>query len=269
MSLKSSFSSLLRKLNLLNFIDKVRFNLSYLKNYFAIQSTKKKYSNFKFPPAYFIYETYHLNYENYYLDGKQTANEINDIFCKYLDANYQSINVLDWGSGPARVIRHLPIINKNIIAFGSDYNSTYIDWNSKNIEQVIFKQNGLFPPLQFSTNFFDAIYSLSIITHLSEKAHYDWIEELYQKLKPYGILIITSQGDVFIKKLIPAELLHYNNNELVIRTTTIEGQRNYSAFQPKEFMKKLLHKFEILEFIEGNNTNSIHGEQDTWIARKN
>jgi ubiquinone/menaquinone biosynthesis C-methylase UbiE len=269
MRLKSSFSSLLRKLNLLDLIDKIRFNLSYLKNFFAIKTTQKKYKTFKFPPAYFIYETYHLNYEHYYTDGKQTATEINDVFCNYIDLKYKSINVLDWGCGPARVIRHLPTINEKIVAFGSDYNSTYINWNSKNIEDVTFKKNEILPPLQFSNNFFDAIYSLSIITHLSEKAHYDWIEELFQKLKPNGILIITSQGNVFAKKLIPSELQQYQNNELVVRTTTIEGQRNYSAFQPKDFMEKLLHKFEILEFIEGNSANSIHGEQDTWIVRKN
>jgi SAM-dependent methyltransferase len=260
---------LLRELGLLGFADLCRYNFTYLKNYFKIRNTMKKYPDFVFPPPYYIYETYHLNYENYYADGAQTAKEIGELINKFTPPRNNSIRLLDWGCGPARVVRHFKKIYPNWIAYGSDYNFDYIAWNKENIEQVTFQKNEVNPPLNYENNFFDVVYSLSIITHLSEEMHYAWIKELYRILKPNGILLITTQGEIFKHKLSALELEKYNQNELVIREDKIEGHRNYSAFQPKVFMEKLLQDFEILEFIPGNSKESIHGEQDTWLVRKN
>lgn len=268
MTIKKQLASIFRNLNILDKVDKIRFYLIFLKNYKTNSTAKNLYPNFAFPPAYYIYETYHLDYKDYYLDGKQTAKEIIECLSKHKEINSSNFKILDWGCGPARVIRHIANELSQSKCYGSDYNQNYISWCSQNIKNVTFIKNNLEPPLLFPSIEIDAIYSLSIITHLSEQNHFAWIDELYRVLKPGGILIITCHGDFFKSKLTDRELNAYNNGQLVVRETNIEGNRSYSAFQPKQFMKKLLSEFTILEFIEGNSPNSIHGEQDTWIVQK-
>ncbi len=53
--------------------------------------------------------------------------------------------------------------------------------------------------------FFTAITGLSIFTHLSVKAHEEWIKELYRVIKKGGILIITTQGPGYRNILLPHE----------------------------------------------------------------
>ena len=152
--------------------------------------------------------------------------------------------------------------------YGCDYNTDYIKWCTKNISNVVFIKNELAPPVLLKSNFFDCIYGLSIITHLSEQKHFSWIEELYRLLKPGGILLLTSHGNFFCNKLVPKELKKFNTGKLVIRGAEKEGNRVYAAFQPEQFMKLLLKDFKILQFIPGGSPKSIHGGQDTWVVKK-
>jgi hypothetical protein len=77
----------------------------------------------KFPPPYYIYETYRLNYQEYYEDGLETARELVDLVRKHksLEGRW-----LDWGCGPGRITRHLPGILENMRIYDS-YNSGYIE----------------------------------------------------------------------------------------------------------------------------------------------
>jgi ubiquinone/menaquinone biosynthesis C-methylase UbiE len=267
MALKNILSNSFRHLGLLSAIDKCRFYAQYALHYSAIKQTKKNHPNFVFPPAYFIYETYHLNYQHYHDDGKQTAKEIIELFAQHTDVN-NDFTILDWGCGPARTLRHLSHFVPNAKLIGSDYNQTYIDWCSKNLPNITFVKNNDKPPIALPSNCANAIYALSIITHLSEANHQAWINELHRLLAKDGLLLITSQGAACANKLLPHELQLFHQGKLVVRSIGNEGNRNYSAFQPKEYMQQLFSDFKIEQFIEGGSSNSIHGYQDTWLVRK-
>jgi len=211
MGLKKYFGSFVRKFQLSGIVDKLRFFFYYSQNYIANNRFKNEVAQFKFPPPYFIYETYSLNYQNYYKDGYQTAREIVTLLSAYKDLSKTSISLLDWGCGPARIVRHLPeVLGYDIEIYGCDYNSKYIKWCSKHIHSVNFFTNNLHPPTSFVSGYFDIIYGLSIITHLSAASHSDWVKELWRILKPGGILLITSQGDAFKEKLLPQEEMLFN-----------------------------------------------------------
>jgi ubiquinone/menaquinone biosynthesis C-methylase UbiE len=269
MGFKNYLGSLLRKCKLTGIVDNLRFIFYYSKNYLANSRFEKEVAPFKFPPAYFIYETYSLNYENYYKDGYRTATQIAMLFSKYLDLKKTSIHLLDWGCGPARIVRHLPeMLGSDKKIYGCDYNSKYINWGNEHIKAVDFVTNNLHPPTFFVSGYFDVIYGLSIITHLSAESHTEWVKELWRILKPGGILLITSQGNAFKEKLLPQEEVEFNKGLLVVRVAKIEGHRIFSAFQPKAFMEELLNDFTLLTFIEGGSKQSIHGLQDTWLVQK-
>jgi len=112
---------------------------------------------------------------------------------------------LDWGCGPARIIRHLPKLLPNTSLYGTDYNAKSIAWNKANFQKISFELNNINPPTSFEDGFFDAIYGLSIFTHLSEENHFNWISELYRISSPGAILILTTHGQAYREKLLPAD----------------------------------------------------------------
>jgi ubiquinone/menaquinone biosynthesis C-methylase UbiE len=264
---RGDISRLLRKFRLIYFTDWLRYYIQKYQNRAENRDFKLKNPNVILPPDYLIYESFQMNYKKYYTDGVISAKLMKSLFEKHLELKNKKI--LDWGCGPSRIVRHFPeLIGNNCEYFGTDYNKKTIDWCTKNIKGVQFNHNTLEAKLPYENDYFDVIYGISIFTHLSEKLHYDWYNELYRVLKPNGIMVLTTQGDNFKIKLTDNELENYNKDELIVRGQVKEGHRTYSAFHPKEFMKKLFNNATILEHIEKTNDNPNKPPQDFWIIRK-
>jgi Methylase involved in ubiquinone/menaquinone biosynthesis len=265
--MKQRFKSLFRKAGLLPVLDLMRFYVHYLSRFYAIQKAKKNHPNFIFPPAYYIYETYQLDFENYYTDGKNTAKDLVACIQKHTEI-VKNFTLLDWGCGPGRVVRHFSELLPEAIIYASDYNKKYIRWCSEHLNGIQFLHNELLPPIRLQDNSLHVIYSLSILTHLSEKAHQLWIQEIYRLLKPNGIAIITTHGTPYVDQLNEQEKIQFEKGYFVEQATDIEGNRTYTAYQPEAYIKSLVKDFQVVEFIPGGNKNSIHGKQDTWVLRK-
>ncbi|HOM36580.1 MAG TPA: class I SAM-dependent methyltransferase [Bacteroidales bacterium] len=263
--MKRKLIIIIRKLGLSMLADKCRFHLHKIKYRKNISDFFKTNDGVPMPPAYFIYETYRLNYNGYYFGGKETAQELAKTFSKYVDTS--NCRILDWGCGPGRIVRHLPEILPASEVYGSDYNKAYIEWCSSNLKNVKFITNELAPPIDFQDSFFDVIYGISIFTHLSKEMHYAWATELLRILKPGGILYLTMHGEVFRTKLIDADKLIFDKGQLVCQTTSKEGHRTYGAFQPPFFVRKLFKSAsEIIHFPGTDNNGSL--TQDVWIIKK-
>jgi ubiquinone/menaquinone biosynthesis C-methylase UbiE len=268
MTIKSYISGLLRKMNLLSSAEKTRFYLQKLKYRSENDAFMKEHPDFILPPEYFIYETYRLNYKWYYEDGKNTAEEIVTLFSRYYDLSKPGKRILDWGCGPGRIVRHLPALLPNTEIYGTDYNDNYIKWCSENLKGINFSVNKIDPPMSFASSFFDAIIGLSIFTHLSEKNHFDWINELYRISKFGGGVLITTQGEAYRSKLTAVEKELFDANQLVTRKYLNEGNRLYSSFQPVGFMKELIKgKFHVIEYVAGKIENN-ESAQDSWLLQK-
>jgi len=265
---KGQISNFLRKLGLTYSIDRIRYYVCRFRNRKINDIFRKNNPDVILPSDYLIYESFQINYEKYYTGGIDTAKWVADYFRKYIELKEGKI--LDWGCGPGRVIRHLPsIVGNGCEFYGTDYNRESIDWCTKNFPKIKFNCNSLEANLPYPDNFFDAIYGISIFTHLSEQLHYDWYSELQRVLMPGGILFLTTQGDNFKIKLSDAELHKYNKGSLVVRGKVKEGHRTFSAFHPREFMENLFHDVEILEHVETKQEKGKWVPQDIWITRKN
>lgn len=263
-------SAFLRRLGILYYVDYVRFYIEKIRNKRKNQAFLNQNPNVAIPPDYLIYESFNLNYEKYYKDGYDTAVWLTDHFSKY--KKLESLNILDWGCGPGRTIRHLPTaIGNNCSFFGTDYNKKSIEWCRENIPGVRFELNKIDPPTIFESEFFDIIYGISIFTHLSETSHYAWINELLRISKPGGILLLTTHGDAVISKLSKEEHDKYLNNELIIRDKVKEGHRVFGAFHPPQWARQFFEKHAlILEYIPGKVVgDGGRPEQDVWILQKN
>jgi ubiquinone/menaquinone biosynthesis C-methylase UbiE len=262
---KAKISKYLRDYKLLFLSDKMRFFLIKFKNKKNNHLFKKNNPNIILPPDYLMYESFRLDYKRYFEGGKNTANWLKEIFGKH--KNLENLKILDWGCGPARVIRHFPNILNNSVFFGTDYNENSIIWNKKNIKNINFNLNSLEAKLPYENNFFDVIYGISIFTHLSEEKHLEWKKELYRILKPEGILLLTLQGDAFKSILTEEENKIYDNGDIIVRGKVKEGHRTFSAFHPKNYVNNLFYDMKILEHIESKNNNG-NLEQDVWVFQK-
>lgn len=244
-------------------IDKLRYSWHYLIYRHVNRKFVKAHPNVVIPPAYFVYETYRLNYNEYYYDGKETAREIISAVLEYNSAEKGCW--LDWGCGPARITRHFSGLLPAATVFGSDYNARYVNWCQKNIKGVNFTKNTLLPPFQFANNFFDCVIGISIFTHLPLNSHLQWFDELYRVLKKDGVLYITLQGEAFRHKLLSSERMAFDIGNTVERKVPNYGHRLFSSFHPHKAIYKIIEgKFSVLKIIEGNEP----GIQDTWILKK-
>lgn len=228
---------------------------------------KKNNPEVKLPPDFYLYETFNLNYDKFYTNGIPTAKWLVDHLREF--KKLENISILDWGCGTGRVLRHLPLfLDKTNSFYGTDYNKKYIKWCSKNLDGIHFKNNDLNPPLDFKDNSLDIIYGISIFTHLSEKLHYSWIEELTRVLKNNGILFLTTHGDAHRFKLLPKEQRFYDAGNLIIHAYKKVGNRLYASYQSPKFFRKLCanNNLEILKHIPGEVKNN-KPQQDVWILK--
>ncbi|MDR1129577.1 MAG: class I SAM-dependent methyltransferase, partial [Prevotellaceae bacterium] len=138
MKVKSRISLLLRQFRIIRIFDKIFFSICYIKTYKKRKAFKKSNPNAILPPAYYIYETFGLDYNQFYTLNDEAAKWLISFFEKY--KSLHEINILDWGCGPGRIIRQMPsLLDKTCQCYGTDYNSKYIEWCSKNIPEVTFK----------------------------------------------------------------------------------------------------------------------------------
>ena len=265
--MKKTLLKALRVSNSIILADRLRFFYHYFKSSKRRAQFKKRNPSVTLPPAYHIYETFGLgDYNSYYFGSIETSQNVLKHFKKHISTD--NIKLLDWGCGTGRVIRHFPtLLEPASSCFGTDYNSTYINWFKANIPNFNFSENKLKLPTVYSDNYFDAIYGISIFTHLSEEMHYKWFEELMRILKPNGVLKITLSGNAFINKLSKKEKEQFLKGELVEHKSYRDGHRSYASHQPKTFVIKKVGKHQVLEHIPRKIKNGT-ASQDIWLIRK-
>ena len=258
---KSSLSQFLRKIGLMQASDKVRYNLHRLRMRKKNSSFLKEHQGLVLPPDYLMYESFLLDYQRYYENGRMTAQWLINLVKKH--RSLENAAILDWGCGPARVLRHMPdIVPEAELHSGTDYNSKTIAWCKKSLPGISFSENYLMPPLSYPDESFDLIYGISVFTHLSEEAHIKWLQELIRVLLKGGILFLTLHGEGYLNKLSEQEKQIFQAGKLVVRGQVKEGHRTFAAFQPSEYVKEWTKDLTLLEHIPGKN------EQDVWIFRK-
>ena len=224
----------------------------------------------KLPPPYMVYESFQMDYRKYFNGGKEDAEWIVELAKPHCKLDHAKI--LDWGCGPARIIRHLPeLLGPTNEYYGTDYNPETIQWCVQNLgDKITFSKNELSPPLSYPENEFDLIYGISILTHLSEANHHKWISELARILSPKGALLLTTHGDAFVEKLTPAETDTYHNKQIISRDKTKEGHRTFGSFHPPAIIRNIFQQsgLTVILHIPGKRVTESYISQDVWIVQK-
>jgi SAM-dependent methyltransferase len=259
-------AKLLRKMRLLDLADFMFYIKDRIGNLYSNKEFLLSNRDFPVPPPHLAFDAYATtNWQFYFKSGLDQAQFIANIINENILSG--SIRILEWGCGPGRIIRHLGnfLKHQTYELYGSDYNRETIAWCQKYLKGISFSLNELKPPFPYESNFFDCIFAISVFTHLSEEMHFAWIKELYRVLKPNGVIIITTHGDISSKdRLLLDEKIVYDSGKLVTRGHVREGKKWYLAYHPQEFVRTILLKdFKIISSNQGR-----FYEQDLWVAKK-
>ena len=257
--MKQQLVRLARKLHLLPMLEYGRFLWVAAKTRASNKTYLTEELGFVAPPAWLMHDMYAHTSLRFYADsGRAHAQTIATMIDKYVDKPQPE--VAEWGCGLARVLRHMPHRYRRT---GFDLNGAAIDWCAENIADVAFFKNELMPPLPTEAARFDALYSISVFTHLSQTAHYAWIDELARVLAPGGVLVASFHGPGQAGGLLPDERARFERGELIVRDGVREGSRTYVAYHPDAFVRALLGKH--FDIVEGP-LQAVG--QTVWIARR-
>jgi SAM-dependent methyltransferase len=103
-------------------------------------------------------------------------------------------NILDWGCGHGRVIRHFAQQHAVKEAWGVDIDPENVGWLGDNFPEIQASHVPLSPPTDLPAEHFDFIYAISVMTHLTEEIQDVWLSELKRITKPGGIVALTFAG---------------------------------------------------------------------------
>ncbi|MHB9030792.1 MAG: class I SAM-dependent methyltransferase [Candidatus Latescibacterota bacterium] len=263
--MKKTVIHILRLLRLLEVADRLKFTLSAFSYRRANRQFREKNPALALPPPFMLYESFgKLDYTSYYCGGRESAEYIISVIGRHI--SLREARICEWGCGPARLLRHFPELlpGNSPALFGTDYNRRTIAWCQRNIPGIDFRENRLMPPLDFPDDFFDAIYCISVFTHLSSGVQDAWLRECLRVVKPGGIFLLTVHGDACRGALTEPEEGAYSLSGCVIRGAVTEGKRTYTAYNSPKYMREVfLNGLIVEEHIPGENR-----AQDIWIVRK-
>ena len=104
--------------------------------------------------------------------------------------------VLDWGVGCGRLARHFPASHAGALV-GCDIDRANVDWCTANLPGTFVASRHV-PPLPFEDASFDAVYGISVFTHMREPMQLAWLDELARVAKPGAMLLMTTHGETAI-----------------------------------------------------------------------
>lgn len=197
--------------------------------------------------------------------GGRAAESLTAVLAKAGVALHQCRNILDFGCGCGRVIRHLRHLPADL--HGCDTNPVAVDWCDENLPFGRFAVNALESPLEYDAESFDLVYALSVFTHLPRDLQSWWMRELRRVLKPGGVLVLSLHGDALLGHLNRAERSDYRAGRLVVRVGELAGTNHCAAFHPPAFVRAVLAAgFEVLNMAPEGATGNP--PQDAWVLRK-
>jgi SAM-dependent methyltransferase len=269
---KQRFIHLIRSVGLLPGLESLYVSLGSRKYVGDDERFHREYPELQIPPKSIIRETYGpVSVQAYHAGGLLNAELIAGLITNHRP---NPVRVLEWGCGPGRILCHLVKLLPQTQFYGSDYNKEAISWCKSSIREATFSENGLLPPLGYPNQHFDAVYAVSVLTHLSVLQQQAWMRELQRLLTPNGLLILTTHGDESTKVLLPFEKEKFEKDGIVIRSTLKEGSRIFVTYHhPKHTRARLFSAFTVVEHIPGASSAAVASSegrllgQDIWILR--
>lgn len=198
-------------------------------------------------------------------NGKQMAQTISEAFAAHGLPVERCGRLLDFGCGCARVTRHWHGI-PDLEVHASDHDRLLVDWIADELPFIRSNRNELAPPLPYADSSFGLIYTISVLTHLTEPLGEAWMRELRRILRPGGLLLFTVHGEHLADRLGRRDRAAFDRGEFVVQFGDAAGSNLCTSFHPQAYVHRLTRGLEILERRPPKERDVF--PQEVWIARR-
>ena len=137
--------------------------------------------------------------------GRELAGDIRSAVASSGDQWGSFDEVLDFGCGCGRVLRHYRDELPGAKVHGCDIDAVAISWCQRNLSFAEFRTNGAMPPFPYDEQQFDFVYATSVFTHLNEEMQLAWLEELRRVTRPGALLLLTTHGSKYADRISQSE----------------------------------------------------------------
>ena len=103
-------------------------------------------------------------------------------------------SLLDFGCGYGRIARHFSRERIHTQICGLDVDAQNVKWCQDHLSNGDFRVGPLWPETGFETGRFEAIFSVSVMTHFTAAAQDAWLKEFRRLLQPGGLALLTFSG---------------------------------------------------------------------------
>jgi SAM-dependent methyltransferase len=110
----------------------------------------------------------------------------------------QFSSFLDFGCGVGRLMRYLKGFPGRLC--GCDIDPRHVAWMSSSLGFGDIRLSRVEPPLPFGDAEFDAVISISVFSHLSERSQHRFLDDLARVTRPGATLMLTIHGDAALHR---------------------------------------------------------------------
>jgi len=168
--------------------------------------------------------------------------------------------LLEFGCGWGRILRFwLRDLPPHQI-YGADCFSYAVNWLRRTRNPAHVLHVAPEPPLPADLPPFSLIYAFSVFSHLSEDLARRWIAELGARLRPGGLLVVTTRGRVFLDEI---------EGALTLPEAPAGMQRTLDAIRDPAAIRRRLDAGDFVFVQTHDGDGELRGEHygEAWIPR--
>ncbi len=230
----------------------------------------RRYEGQKLPPATLRYQVQMSPSGMIFAKiGRRISSSIIEGFQQASKAPSSISNVLDFGCGCGRTLIWLKDSLPNVRLYGTDTDKKLISWCKKRLSFATFTCNNFVPPLEYKDESFDAIYAISVFTHMNEEFQMLWLKELNRIAKPGGIVLLSLLGENSWDQIPEAYLEQARKKGfLFLDRKSLKGllpDWYQAAFHSKSYVEETFSKyFNVLKYLP----QGVNHHQDLVVLEK-
>jgi SAM-dependent methyltransferase len=151
---------------------------------------------------------------------------------------------------------------------GVDVDAEAIEWCTANLSDIAsFATVDRQPPMPYPDGHFDAIFAISVFTHLPEDDQLRWLSEFHRVLRPNGVLLLTVLGRTALRLAGPELATRVTESGIVyLDDGGTEGLPDWyqSCFHTEEYVRRAwTERFAVRVYLDA----AVGHSQDVVVLR--
>jgi SAM-dependent methyltransferase len=233
----------------------------------ADRSIMDEFGISKIPPASLRFRVNGTANVRSYLDAAKSSAEAISRALALAGTNINTgCKVLDFGCGSGRTLLWWLKYPDLPDLYGVDIDEEAVAWIQKNLPVKAAPINTT-PPLPYPANYFDAIYCISVFTHLDQEFHRNWLRELHRVVRNGALVLASVHSGSAIEALPTSKRSHLNDHGFLFQREEawdhVFPKFYQTAYQTPEYIAREWGElFQIIERL------TLWPHQDLVVMRK-